>query len=252
MKNKIYFIFIVAIIMVAPLLAQAGVAEAETNSNAPIVTAASPAAIVGTVAIPVTYTTKTIHGKTVAAVLPTVAVIKLVATPEISAQQFEELKSKVDYIKKTLESAQIANNDLSASLRDLQYDLKRIEERTQETKNIVQDMTDLKVRFSSLEEKYMKDKDDMEKANGEIDKIKDNVKTNSEKLNDWTDIMDVLKKGTSNNELEIAKTKKIINDLKLKYGESEGNIITEISRWPYLGFVTLFLSIVAVSVAVAK
>ena len=178
--------------------------------------------------------------------------IKLVATPEISAQQFEELKSKVDYIKKTLESAQIANNDLSASLRDLQYDLKRIEERTQETKNIVQDMTDLKVRFSSLEEKYMKDKDDMEKANGEIDKIKDNVKTNSEKLNDWTDIMDVLKKGTSNNELEIAKTKKIINDLKLKYGESEGNIITEISRWPYLGFVTLFLSIVAVSVAVAK
>lgn len=251
MKNKIYFIFILAMIMVSPLLAQTGALEAETNSLAPTIIAATPANIVGTVAIPVTYTVKTIHVKAIAT-LPTVAAIKVVATPEISSQQFEELKAKVDYIKKTLESAQNANNDLSASLRDIQYDLKRIEERTQETKNIVQDMTDLKVRFGSLEEKYMKDKDAMEKANGEIDKIKDNVKTNSEKLNDWTDIMDVLKKGTSNNELEIAKTKKIINDLKLKYGESEGNIITEISRWPYLGFVTLFLSIVAVSVAVAK
>lgn len=255
MKNKLYFFIIVAVLTAVPLFAKTLALDDEESRPAPVpasTVAVKLTATAGVTAIPTVYTAKVVQPKSTPTVVPAYVPAKPAATADTRQTQIDELKSKVDYIKKSLDSALAANNDISAGLREMQSDIKRIEERSLEIKGISQDMTDYKARIAVLEDKYLKDKEILDKAVSEMDKIKDSLKSSVDKLDGWSDIMEVLKKGISNNELEIAKMKKTINDLKLKYGDTEGNILTEISKWPYLGFVTLLLSIIAVSVAVAR
>lgn len=242
MKNRFYLFVICAVLSASCAFAETLALDDEEEKPAPAAVptaAAKPAATVAAVQTP--YPVKTVQPKNT----PT-------AVPTSIQPQVEELKSKIDYIKNSLDTALAANNDLAANLRELQSDVRRIEERSLEIKGMQQDSADLKDRLKTLEDKYAKDKEIMDRAVGEMDKMQDNLKASVDKVQGWSDIMDVLKKGISNNELETAKMKKIINDLKLKYGDTDENAFSGVLKWPYAGFAALVLSIIALSVAVAK
>jgi chromosome segregation ATPase len=255
MKNKFYLYMIFAVLLAAPVLAETLALDDEEDRSAPVPAATAvvkPAATAGVTAIQTPYQVKALKAKSTVTAIPAATTVKTAATAADQQPQVEELKSKVDYIKNSLESALSANNDLAASLREIQSDIRRIEERSLEIKGMAQDMADLKDRVKVLEDKYTKDKEIMDKAVGEMDKMQDNLKASVDKVQGWSDIMGVLQKGISNNELEIAKMKKTINDLKLKYGDADENAFTSLLKWPYAGFAALLLSIVAISVALAR
>ena len=247
MKSKLFLFILLAVLAATAVLAETFTLEDTEERPAPMSTMA-----VKPTPYPTPAPTKAAVVKSTAAVVPAATVVKPTPAATLAVPSNDELKAKVDYIKTTLESAVAANNDLAADLREIQSDIRRIEERSLEIKGMSQDMTEYKDRLKLMEDSYLKDKETMDKALGELNMMKDNLKQSVDRTQSWGDIMDVLKKGISNNELEMAKMKKTINDLKLKYGDTEGNIFTDISKWPYLGFVTLLLSIIALSVAVAK
>ena len=246
MKNRLYLLIIFAVLFAASLMAETLMVEDEEERPAPAAVSVKPTAY------PTSAPTKAALVKGTATPVPAATAVKPTAVIPAAQPQNDELKAKVEYIRSSLESALAANNDLSAGLREMQSDIRRIEERSFEIKGMSQDMTEYKDRLKLIEERYLQDKEIMDKAINELNVMKDNLKDSVDRTQGWGDIMDVLKKGINNNELEMAKMKKTINDLKLKYGDIESNIFTDISKWPYLGFVTLLLSIIALSVAVAK
>jgi len=156
----------------------------------------------------------------------------------VSPEAVAELRSKLEDLNKTV-----------AALKD---EIKALEEKNIEAGNVAKDL-----------ELYKRDLEDLQNKNGEdgkkvalleksFDGIQDTLKNKMDKMNSWDDILDVLKKGISNNELEIARLKKDINGLKKQYGGGNDNIFDEIAQWPYSGFVALIISIAAFITVVVK
>jgi DNA repair ATPase RecN len=243
MKNSFLTILTLALLFSAPLFSEKLVLDDEEDRTAPVADV-SPTAV---------QSVKPAAAKATAVLTPVkTAVPTVAATPKPAGTQDDELNSKVENMKGSLNNAIAANSDMAADIRELKSDIRRIEERSMEIKGISQDMEEYKQRLKQLEDKYVKDKEATDKALDDFGTVKTNLKASVDKLSSWSDILEVLKKGISDNELEIARLKKIINDLKLKYGENDDNIFGGILRWPYAGFTALVLSIVAFSVAIAK
>ena len=180
---------------------------------------------------------------TAAAAKPAPAV-KAAATQEPAAKPVVPLDAVAE-LKARLED----QNKTVAALKD---EIKSLEEKSIETAGVAKDL-----------ELYRKNLEDLQSKNGEDAKrvalleksfgdIQDTLKDKMDKMSSWDDILDVLKKGISNNELEMARLKKEINALKKQYGSGNENIFDTIAQWPYSGFTALIISIAAFITVVAK
>jgi septal ring factor EnvC (AmiA/AmiB activator) len=156
----------------------------------------------------------------------------------VSPETVAELKSKLEDLNKTV-----------ASLKD---EIKALEDKNIEAGNVAKDLELYKKNLEDLQNKNGEDGKKLELLEKSFDGIQDTLKSKMDKMSSWDDILDVLKKGISNNELEIARLKKEINGLKKQYGGGDDNVFDAIVQWPYSGFVALIISIAAFITVVVK
>jgi hypothetical protein len=142
--------------------------------------------------------------------------------------------------------------DLNTTVVSLKDEIKALEEKNIEAGNVAKDLELYKKNLEDLENKNGEDGKRVALLEKSFDGIQDTLKNKMDKMSSWDDILDVLKKGISNNELEIARLKKEINGLKKQYGGGDDNIFDAIVQWPYSGFVALIISIAAFITVVVK
>lgn len=170
--------------------------------------------------------------------------IKPAATPEpavktgVSPEAVAELKVKLE--------------DLNKAVAAIKDEMKLIEEKNIEAENVAKDLELYKKNLEDLQNKNIDDEKKVVQLEKSFSGIQDTLKNKMDKMSSWDDILDVLKKGISNNELEIARLKKEINILKKQYGGGGENIFDTIAQWPYAGFVALIVAIAAFVTVVVK
>jgi hypothetical protein len=173
-----------------------------------------------------------------AAAVKTPAAQETAVKPAIPPEAVADLKAKLE--------------DLNKAVAVLKDEIKALQDKNIETGNVAKDL-DLYKR--NLEDLELKNGDSVKKV-AELEKsfdgIQDTLKNKMDKMSSWDDIMDVLKKGISNNELEIARLKKEINGLKKQYGGGDDNIFETIAQWPYMGITAVVISLAAFITVVAK
>lgn len=173
------------------------------------------------------------------------AAVKLLPTqeptakkPEISPEVIAELKIKLEELSK-----------ITVVLKD---EIKALEEKNIETAGAAKDLELYKKNLDDIQTRHEEDSKKVAELEKGLNSIQDAVKGKIDKMSSWDDILYVLKKEISNNELEIARLKKEINGLKKQYGGESENIFDTIAQWPYSGFVALIISIAAFITVVTK
>ncbi|MCE5299361.1 MAG: hypothetical protein LLG37_00605 [Spirochaetia bacterium] len=242
MRNKTAAVLLAAMFFCRPVLAET-LLVADEERAAPVFVEATPAA---TAAIKPAATPAPRPAVKPAAE-PTKSSVAMTLQPaDVSA-----VTAKVEAVKTTVEELRAKGDSLDEQMRELREDLKIVEERSLEIKEIVRDVDVFKTRVTELEQQYTKSKEETQKYLGDFDRIKNSLRENMDGMQGYNDILEVLKKEINNNELEIAKIKKTMNEVKNKYGD-EDNFFTALCKWPYLGITALGLSVIAVGVAAAR
>jgi SMC interacting uncharacterized protein involved in chromosome segregation len=138
------------------------------------------------------------------------------------------------------------------SVLELKDGIKALEEKNLEAGNAAKDLELYKKDLEEIQAKRDEDAKKTAELEKNLDAIQDTVKGKIDKMTSWDDILGVLKKEISNNELEIARLKKEINGLKKQYGGGEDNIFESIAQWPYMGITALIVSLAAFITVVAR
>lgn len=226
-NNKLLISFVLAILM--PAFAYC----AEIIEDDPVVVTPAPKKTTVTAAVAATV-------KPTPAVTATVkpAPTQEPTKPPVSQETVAELKTKI--------------NDLNTALTALRDEIKTLQEKNIETANVAKDLEFYKKGLEDLQNVNSEDVKKVAELEKSFNGIQDVLKNKMDKMSSWDDILDVLKKEISNNELEIARLKKEINSLKKQYGAGEENVFDAIAQWPYLGITAVIVSIAALITAVAK
>jgi chromosome segregation ATPase len=161
-----------------------------------------------------------------------------------AAARYEKMKAEIAALKEKI-------NALGTSVEEMKTEINKIEESNLEVKTISEDLEVYKSRINIFEEKYKKDKDKVDQSLEEFESMKSDLKGKLDKMQGWNDVLEVMKKELNNMELEIAKLKKNINDLKNTYGEDD-NMLNTVAKWPYLALTAVVLSVTAVIIAASK
>jgi hypothetical protein len=229
MKTSSKFLIAAILAIVLPVCAF----SAEIVEDDPVIATPAPKK---TAAPAVTPKPAVIAVKTAAAAAP--AAEPAVKKPEASPEAVAELKIKLDEMAKAMEL--------------LKDEIKALEEKGSATESVARDLEAYKKELETLQA----GNGDTAKKIAELEKsiygVQDTLKVKLDKLTSWDDILDVLKKQLSNNELEIARLKKEINGLKKQYGGGSDSIFDTIAQWPYMGVVAVLISIAAFITVVTR
>ncbi len=249
MRNK-FFIIAALLLSAAAINAETMILEDESPRQAPVPGATAVKTAVVKPAATAAIQPAQVKPAVTAAVQPT----QVKPAPTAQPTQFpaEDLKPRIEALKNSLDAIKTQAEANAALVKEMQENLKKVESRSLETQTTVENLDLLKSKVLTLEEKGSETRASIEKYSKDFDSMKESVKSNVDKLQGWNDILEVLKKQINDNELEVAKIKKTINDVKGKYGDQDENMFSSILKWPYAGFTALVISIVALSVAIAK
>jgi uncharacterized phage infection (PIP) family protein YhgE len=143
----------------------------------------------------------------------------------------------LDAIKAKLEA-------LNSSVKELRDDITALEEKNIEAGNISADLAAYKKELDNMGEKYGEDRKKVAGLEKQFTEMNDTLKGRVDKMQSWDDILDVLKKGISDNEREMAGLKKEIRKLTKQYG-GDDDILNTIVQWPYAGITALVISVAA-------
>lgn len=185
--------------------------------------------------------TPAVKSDTSAKVTPTASTV---VQDSVNSAKIEKLKAEIADLK-------TRNDELLLSIEELKTQLKGIEESSLEMKNISGDLDAYKGKLDEFEAKYGKDKAKIDKSLSEFESLKDDFKQKVDKLAGWNDILDVLKKELNNNELEMARLKKSISEIKGQYSQDD-NVLNSIAKWPYLSLTALLVAVAAFVAAVVR
>jgi len=163
--------------------------------------------------------------------------------------------AKIKSIQNSISELKIKMEELSQSLKDAQTEIKTMQEnmgKMADTDNsVLKELNKYNEQIQIIDNNYNQQVKKINTLDSDFKEIKDTLKLRVDKMQSWDDILDVLKKEISNNEIEIARLKKEISELKKQYGYSD-NIFNSIAMWPYTGITALIISVIAFVVAVAR
>jgi len=163
--------------------------------------------------------------------------------------------AKIKSIQNSISELKIKMEELSQSLKDAQTEIKTIQQnmgKMADTDNsVLKELNKYNEQIQIIDNNYNQQVKKINTLDSDFKEIKDTLKLRVDKMQSWDDILDVLKKEISNNEIEIARLKKEISELKKQYGYSD-NIFNSIAMWPYTGITALIISVIAFVVAVAR
>ncbi|MCX7698385.1 MAG: hypothetical protein N2114_02830, partial [Candidatus Goldbacteria bacterium] len=160
--------------------------------------------------------------------------------------------AKIRSIQNSLSEIKIKMDEIGQALIELKTEIKLLKEKTAETDNLFQkELIRYSEQLQTMDSNYIQQAKKVTFLENDFKEIKDILKLRVDKMQSWDDILDVLKKEISNNEIEIARLKKEINELKRQYGYSD-NIFNSIAFWPYTGITALIVSIITFIVVLIK
>ncbi|HDQ26678.1 MAG TPA: hypothetical protein ENN43_08060 [bacterium] len=154
-----------------------------------------------------------------------------------------------DYTKE-INELRVRINELSGAVNVLREEARALAEKNMELAGVSNKADRLETRLLELEQKNEADKKRLDSHTVEFREMRDTVKDRVDRMRSWDDILGVLKKEITNNELETARLKKEINDLK-RIGGGE-SVFDAVASWPYIGITALIISIAAFIAAVAR
>lgn len=167
----------------------------------------------------------------------------------ISAQQSE---AKIKSIQNSITEIKDKIEELGQALDAVKKEIKLLQEKTSGTDNLIlKELNKYSEQMQTIDANYLQQLKKVAALDGDFKEIKDILKMRVDKMQSWDDILDVLKKEISNNEIEIARLKKEIGELKRQYGYSD-NIFNSIALWPYTGITALVVSVITFVVAIGK
>jgi len=170
-----------------------------------------------------------------------------------TAQKKDIADLKKKYESLSLETAEVSGGikDMNTAIDSLKNDIKRIEESTLEIKNLVAAVDREKARIDEIENAQKKEEESTAGLADEFRDMRGALRERIDRMTSWDDMLSVLKKEIANNEIEVAKIKKTLNDMKQRAG-SEDNILNIIAEWPYTGVAALVVSIAAFIAAMIR
>lgn len=167
----------------------------------------------------------------------------------IPAQQTE---TRIKSIQNSIAEIKSKMEELGQIVKDIRTEIKFLQEEISGTDVFLQkEFNKYNEQIQMIEANYLQHSKKVNALEGDFKEIRDILKLRVDKMQSWDDILDVLKKEISNNEIEIARLKKEISDLKRQYGYSD-NIFNSIALWPYTGITALVVSIIAFVVVLVK
>jgi chromosome segregation ATPase len=174
---------------------------------------------------------------------------KVIETSIISTQQSD---AKIKLIQTSITEIKGKMEELGQTVNEIKTEIRSLQEKTSEIDNSIQkELKDYTEQMRIIDANYSQQSKKVAALEGDFKEMKDILKLRVDKMQSWDDILDVLKKEISNNEIEIARLKKEINELKRQYGYSD-NIFNSIALWPYTGITALIVSIIAFVVVLVK
>jgi len=181
------------------------------------------------------------------------AVTKKTKTPETDvASLLAQNDAKIKSIQNSILEIKGKMEELGQAVKDVKAEIKSLQEKTSQADNsIMLELNKYNEQIKTIDANYSQQSKKVSALEGDFKDIKDTLKMRVDKMQSWDDILDVLKKGISNNEIEIARLKKEINELKKQYGYSD-NVFNSIAMWPYTGITALAVSIIAFIVVLVK
>ncbi len=181
------------------------------------------------------------------------ALTKKAKTPESDVSAiFVQNDAKIKSIQNSISEIKGKMDELGQTVKDIKAEIKSLQEKTLQSDNsIMEELNRYNEQIKTIDTNYSQQSKKVSALEGDFKDIKDILKMRVDKMQSWDDILDVLKKEISNNEIEIARLKKDINELKKQYGYSD-NIFNSIAMWPYTGVTALIVSLVAFIVVLVK
>ncbi len=172
-----------------------------------------------------------------------------VTTVNVPAQQNDE---KIKSIQNSIQEINVKMKELGETIIGIKAEIKTLQEKMSATDDsILKEINKYNEQMQTMDENYSQQLKKVTTLEKNFNETRDTVKSRVDKMQSWDDILDVLKKEISNNEIEIARLKKEINELKKQYGYSD-NVFNSIAMWPYTGITALIVSIIAFMVAAIK
>ncbi len=164
----------------------------------------------------------------------------------------QQSDAKIKSIQNSISEIKGKMDELGLAVKDVKTEIKLLQEKTAETDGSFQrELNRYSEQMQTIDSNFLQQSKKITILEGDFKEIKDVLKLRVDKMQSWDDILDVLKKEISNNEIEIARLKKEINELKRQYGYSD-NIFNSIALWPYTGITALAVSIIAFIVVLVK
>jgi peptidoglycan hydrolase CwlO-like protein len=166
--------------------------------------------------------------------------------------QTQQNDAKIKSIQNSIQEINNKTKELGETIDSIKAEIKTLQEKMSETDDsILKEINKYNEQMQMMDENYSQQLKKVATLEKDFNETQDTVKSRVDKMQSWDDILDVLRKEISNNEIEIARLKKEINELKKQYGYSD-NIFNSIAMWPYTGITALVVSVIAFMVAIIK
>ncbi|MFP4466094.1 MAG: hypothetical protein ACLFP1_03510 [Candidatus Goldiibacteriota bacterium] len=170
------------------------------------------------------------------------------------AGQEKEIKDIAGQYKElgdTLKNAKETINTMQAEIDIIKTDIKSLEERSMEIKHLMKNVSEHRLRIENIEEKHSENREKLNETVMKFSEIELILEKRINKMESWDDIIGILKREISNNEREIARLKKSVDEMQSMYGGS-GNFFDSIAQWPYTGITALAVSLISFAVIIAR